>query len=165
MGCDIHLRVERRTKDGSWEVVRPGLHPNWFDEGDAAPIEEWPTPRNYYFFALCAGVRNYYQPRVEPIADPRGLPADMASRVDAAEQFGCFEEADAAGISDLGDHSFTWLLLSELQAGLDRLLTTGNEHPVFGRHLIASEYIQLIREEWPKLGDPDNVRIIMGFDS
>lgn len=45
---------------------------------------------------------------------------------------------------------------------------------VYGQHSwsrpsvegISDAYVRLIREEWPKLAaDPDDVRIIMGFDS
>jgi hypothetical protein len=49
----------------------------------------------YGMYGFLANVRNYSD--VPPLAQPRGLPADLD-----------------AGNEDLGDHSFSWLSLSEL---------------------------------------------------
>jgi hypothetical protein len=59
MGCDIHSHVEVRKGD-YWEDVE--FHPF--------------RDRSYGVFALLAGVRNYSA--VTPIAEPRGLPYDLA---------------------------------------------------------------------------------------
>lgn len=155
MGCDIHFRVERRDKSGRWETVQPGLYPHPWREGEK--VQDWPTPRQYLFFARLADVRNYDESDyVEPVAPRRGLPEDMASKPFADEEFGDrYEDADAVGLSWLGDHSFSWATLRELQEGF-----AGE-----WRERICEEYVRLIFEDWPKLGDPDNVRVIFGFDS
>lgn len=236
MGTDIHIRVERKNDSGKWEVVKPGPQPYTYGR-DGETREDWPTPRNYFFFALVAGVRNgtgfagvkTHEPIV-PLSEPRGLPDDMASAVDADEGYEGYEDADAAGVANLGDHSFTWALLSELQEKLTdaegqlvrrtgvvdlfelAAMPTPTDQPkswaggVSGSRVIEipfelawemsrvpsvveeaansgllfvaryewrtpmpgcvdEAYRRLIFEEWPKFGSPENVRVIMGFDS
>lgn len=58
MGCDIHIRAERKSGD-KWEVIP-----------DLAPFD-W---RSYGMFEFLANVRNYSA--VPPISEPRGLPTD-----------------------------------------------------------------------------------------
>ncbi|MCB6366621.1 hypothetical protein LI291_10600 [Intestinibacillus massiliensis] len=65
MGCDIHVHIEVQNEAGKW------LH-------HSAPD----VKRDYGLFALMAGVRNYG--KVQPIAEPRGLPDDI-SEVTSAE--------------------------------------------------------------------------------
>lgn len=234
VGTDIHIRVERKNEQGVWEVVKPGQQPCPYSD-NGATHEDWPTPRNCLFFALVANARNGFgfagvptHEPITPIAEPRGLPTDMAFPFDADEAFEKYEDADAARVAWLGDHSHTWLLLSELQAGMQTALPghrTGIvELPILAkldnpqaqpeswsgdissprlirlpfdlawemsripavveaaaksgllivtRHPwtidsfegIDEAYRRLIFEEWPKLGKPEDVRIIMGFDS
>jgi hypothetical protein len=57
-------------------------------------------PRNYRVYGFLAGVRNYSA--VKPIAEQRGLPADIIF--------------DASGGPYLGYHSFSWLSVAELEA-------------------------------------------------
>jgi hypothetical protein len=59
MGCDIHWHSEIKV-DGVWHH-------------HSAPR----VPRDYWLFALLAGVRNY-ENAVEPISKPRGLPDDIS---------------------------------------------------------------------------------------
>jgi hypothetical protein len=91
MGCDIHMVVQVRDGD-SWHTQdMHGGH----------------VGRNYSLFAILADVRNGLGfagcdtgDRFESIAPGRGLPKDFA-------------------LSDddwLGEHSFTWMLLSEIEA-------------------------------------------------
>jgi hypothetical protein len=56
--------------------------------------------RNYVVFAVLAGVRN--RQNIKPISEPRGLPDDLS------------EEARRS--AERGDHSHSWLLLSEVRA-------------------------------------------------
>jgi hypothetical protein len=81
MGCDIHTRAEKRVA-GKWTVI-DGFRP--FD---------W---RDYRMYGFLADVRNYSA--VPPIAEPRGLPSDMAP---------------APPFEYLGDHTFSWLSVKEL---------------------------------------------------
>lgn len=133
MGCDIHLAVERRTPNG-WERVLPPpeVYDPWLKEqaeketGDTRYYRErvkyvWFDDRNYNLFAVLANVRNYFG--FVPISEPRGLPNDLSpalrklsgDEVDAldAEVIGDEDAEDAHDIS-LGDHSFSWLTISEL---------------------------------------------------
>lgn len=67
MGCDIHLRVERRRK------VNP--YPYYKNEWNDVGFEGEFTSRIYGMFARMAGVRGNGTNKVE--FKPRGLPEDM----------------------------------------------------------------------------------------
>lgn len=100
MGCDIHVLVERRTsRDAPWEAVQTSDYPECID---------W---RNYALFGMLADVRNDAG-LVTPICEPRGLPADLSVAVDDE---GCVSFADG-DVVWLGDHSFSWLTLADLDA-------------------------------------------------
>lgn len=82
MGCDIHFYVETRNKKGNWKSAD-----NWlFDNQGGRQLygvinKKWINnsfydARNYQFFAILAGVRNYDD--ITPIDSPRGVP-DNAS--------------------------------------------------------------------------------------
>ena len=97
MGCDIHLFVERREKDGTWRPVPPpGMEPG-------SITLSWDFRRCYFAFALLAGVRNSWT--LEPIVEPRGLPDDL-----------CPELKKQALMDDSEIHTHSWLTLSELLA-------------------------------------------------
>ncbi len=84
MGCDIHCFTEVRI-NGAWHL---------WDQPDIG--------RNYHLFTRMANVRNYAD-EIKPIADPRGLPADIG----AATAFAYSEwEEDA--------HSMSWLSIEEV---------------------------------------------------
>ncbi len=57
MGCDIHVHTEVKI-NGEWYHLG---HPR--------------VGRDYELFSKMAGVRNY-DPIIEPLAEPRGVPAD-----------------------------------------------------------------------------------------
>lgn len=103
MGCDIHLRVQKRV-DGQW-VFAEEMIPDKYEEGGLTP-ERWYSGRNYRLFAMLADVRNGVGfagvdtgDRFNPIAEQRGLPDGIDT---GGEEYW------------FGDHSFSWLLLSEL---------------------------------------------------
>lgn len=101
MGCDIHSVIQRKGYRG-WETVA-------LDVGD---------DRNYDSFAVYANVRNGRAfagvstgEGWIPISEPRGLPVDFATRA--------LDEEETRGNTAyqwMGDHSHSWLLLSELRA-------------------------------------------------
>jgi hypothetical protein len=100
MGCDIHS-VAQVNKDGKWRTVAHRVA----DDN-----------RNYDTFAVYADVRNGRGfagvPTGEgwkPIADPRGIPDDFE-----------IWEAGHCG-TYMGDHSHSWLLLSEIRAAWEAL--------------------------------------------
>jgi hypothetical protein len=88
MGCDIHAHVEVKI-DGQWK--------HWSNLN---------IRRCYELFAKMANVRNYEydDERVEPIAEPRGLPLDMTDLTAMdANRWGC------------DGHSHSWLSGSEMK--------------------------------------------------
>lgn len=100
MGCDIHSVAI----DTNGKPIEGG---NWADGAEANEGKHWFTGegepfgwRNYGVFGFLAGVRNYSG--IAPISEPRGLPADIA--------------APHGDEHWLGDHSFSWLSVSELEA-------------------------------------------------
>jgi hypothetical protein len=127
MGCDIHMVVQVR-RNGVWTALKDLDVPcnacggtkrvangeklracevcevwdgkNWVSTGKT-PIYE---NRNYSVFAVLAGVRN--RDKITPISKPKGLPPDFEV-VD--EHYTMFDK-------DMGDHSYSWLTLAELQA-------------------------------------------------
>lgn len=178
MGCDIHMIVQRKQKWDSgnayWSTKLP---PVWWprDAWDAEQIatytaqlplasaarmlayylSRWYSGRNYDLFGVLANVRN--SANWPSIAPRRGLPGGF----DPALEDDC----------DLGDHSFTWMTLTEVLA-YDWKGTTAT----FEREGTVSAYDccrewcdmtlpALVRqaEEWGV--SHDDVRLVMGFDS
>lgn len=95
MGTDIHTLYQKQREDKSWEEV----------ELD----DQYDFYRNYVWFAILADVRNGYgfagverHTPLEPISEPRGIPPDMADY-----------DGECSSVW-LGDHSFSWLMLSEI---------------------------------------------------
>lgn len=102
MGCDIHSAAI----DANGNVLFGG---KWADGSEANPNSPWMVGdgepfgwRNYGVFSFLAGVRNYSD--VPPLSEPRGLPDDL--KVPDGED----------GEFWLGDHSYSWLSVAELEA-------------------------------------------------
>ena len=103
MGTDIHGRLQfRYSKDSPYQ--------------DGGAIEDG---RNYRVFAMLAGVRNGFgfagvetHVPLEPISEPRGLPEHLGIKDTNYETSPItttyFSE------DEFGDHSFSWVTLSEL---------------------------------------------------
>lgn len=164
MGCDIELFVERRAGFGKpWEPVAvksacSSRHPDgakgchWCR---GTGLEIGYNTRSYLTFSHLAGVRNYED--VIPIDKPRGLPDDMSELLQrVSRDYLSTDECDAIteeyGESWLGDHSHSWLTLTELDAH--------NWGEAKHTHFVEV-FLPALRE----LGDPMNVRIVFGFDS
>jgi hypothetical protein len=99
MGCDIHLYVEKRLKNGDWAFVRnlnegingEGLRP-WGGQGRSVGGHWGLSGRNYNLFSRLAGVRG-------PGPAPKGLPNNVSEFL--------YEEHMSYG----GDaHSASWTL-------------------------------------------------------
>ena len=114
MGCDIHLAVEL-WRNGRWtNTPRPDTLEMPFE--DLLDPEDWWWVRSYCLFGVLAGVRSQH---VTPIAEPRGFPADADPvsvdedkwNVRAHPQYGEYHPNVASG-----DHTPSWLLLSEVYA-------------------------------------------------
>lgn len=175
MGCDIHLMAQRKTESG-WETAEcpRDVADEWIreqhekrpdDEWYAARIKHaWFNDRYYALFAALAGVRNGFgfagipthQPLV-PISEPRGLPDDLLAVA-----------ADDHELPDgywLGDHSHSWLTLREvLDYDWDRELVwpDGSTTPL--RECVG-DFLTRTVPALRSVGEPDDVRIVFGFDS
>lgn len=159
MGADIHLITQVRQPDGTWTDQAPvwtctackgtGKYGDldrclWCNStGKCGNYDD----RSYRVFSILADVRNYDD--IEPIARPRGLPADFTlGDVDEdGEPVG--GEKYHAGVW-MGDHSFSWLTLAELRARTD--WPEGN---------FRDNFLPALAQ----LGAPADVRIVFGFDS
>lgn len=135
MGCDIHLTVEQRGDDGVWRRVLPsqGLGCKWCQEtrlidkdGELGAYDKmrerecWECGRQYPAFAVLANVRNGYGfggietgEAITPVAEPRGLPEDVSAEVRALYDDESYNDADPKFW--LGDHSWSWVTLRELE--------------------------------------------------
>lgn len=71
MGCNIHLLIEKKNKNGCWENVT--LYEKLNDTSFEV-VELW--ERDYIFYSLIANVRNYDD--LKFISKPRGLPNDIS---------------------------------------------------------------------------------------
>lgn len=137
MGTDIHLQVERQNEDGSWKRV-PHIENvcSWCDgeqeysngtkcfgcNGSGKRFQPYFDDRNYSLFGILADVRNGFGfggcdtgDGFVPISEPRGLPDDLSPEI--AENIRT--DGGAAEYGDpqyfwMGDHSHSWLLLSEI---------------------------------------------------
>lgn len=122
MGTDIHYVFQKKIQDSksqeSWETLNLdyGFHKNE-TTGDYEDGEYY-IGRHYLLFAVIAGVRNGYgfagsyrhEPLI-PIAQRRGLPDGVRDECDRPN---VPDDSDTTEYCELGDHSFTWLLGSEI---------------------------------------------------
>lgn len=103
MGCDIHGHIEGAYKDSTdWELIALG---------------ELCLPRDYVLFGALAGVRDN---SIVPVVPPRGSPKD-----------GCWVCDPEAGDPhfDLGDHTFSWLTLDEVEEAERRMKAVAPDDP------------------------------------
>lgn len=124
--------------------VRFNKDASYFDDG---PIED---SRNYLVFSMLAGVRDRYG--VRAIDQPRGIPEDF--------------EGD---IYSLGDHSFSWLTISEILAwdGWDEkpdCLPNNTFREACAVFRAWLDWLALKHSTWLR-DDPAAVRLVFGFDS
>lgn len=190
MGCDIHVKIEKRI-DGVWTNVPwtsadARTYGYKHDPTDALEVPDYFDARNYNLFAILAGVRQgTWGDNIPPIAEPRDIPEDSPM----------FHMSHADMEYSLGDHSFSFVTLRELldydwnatytyhasvsKEQADAMLLTGGpptEWCAYGTNKVPVSWEATRRHavhEWPdlvlpvlqQLGDPDNVRLVFGFDS
>jgi len=158
MGCDIHSICE---------VFNPQTN-TWERTGDLFPLDKYdrehfkkdlgPEPfstRNYGLFGFLANVRNMSE--CTPLRYSRGLPPEYANY---------WESNNSHNSLYLGDHSFSWLLLSEL------LNFDYSKEFYDQRYKERRTYKDLVGEKFftsleimKTLGPPEHVRVVFGFDS
>lgn len=152
MGCDIHIAVE--AFDGErWRAV-PDAYDlyGWRRRGD----RDRPDDRVYSLFALLAGVRSSEDG--DGLFGGRGLPEDWDVSGFAEWYLTATHKewpGDDESGPDIGEHSFSWALASEL------LTVDWTEvGPQFQRWLHGPRMTALIHEH-----GADKVRMVFGFDS
>lgn len=173
MGCDIHIYAEVKS-NGKWER-------------SLVPI---PDDRNYRSFAKLANVRNYStNPEIVPLSEPRGLPDDCATFDDDLE---C-ENPEHVWLGDHSFSWLTLAELRSIDL-CEPVTMTGLVKPEVAENYVKygwepEEWCQgsndktLVSLEWtiplckaasliPRiimtlvpLGEPDNVRVVFGFDN
>lgn len=112
MGCDIHVFVEQLDDKGVWcKLDEPSIEIYKDQNGNPVMYDTWYFGRNYALFSMLADVRNGYGfagcdtgDPVEPISEPRGLPADVSPEI--------FKEHQEWGYDA---HSATYFTLRELR--------------------------------------------------
>lgn len=155
MGCGIHCFVERRHKHGDWEIVpftMMGMEkfPNIIEYDEYHTDMDkltWPIERNYFLFAILAGVRNYWTSItdgtvVKPIAEGRGLPPDVSDKIKELHE-SLDRDAYSATWVDISDiKSYDWLRL--------RIVEDGFTEKEF------KSYLNNGTHEWEKIFAPAN---------
>jgi len=142
MSTDIFPQVQRRAQ-GSWNnVTLP------------EPADKVLNERNYEVFSVLADVRNHYG--VPPICPPKGPPPERVGSSPAPDDV---------------FHSETWLTLAELQAYdwtggpiWNGLVKPFRAEP-YPLHEVTARFRETILPALAALGDPDDVRVQMIFDS
>lgn len=144
MGCDSHVIVEVRRKNGLWGIAE-NKNECFKDKDDGLTweqrYEQWPEiikllgSRDYCLFSIIADVRN--DGSITPLWPNRGLPDDVSAKT--AKEFPL----------DSDYHSHTFFTLAELKAvGWEDIALVGG-HVI----LFADQY-----QEWKETGKvPDDV--------
>lgn len=120
MGCDIHIYVERKCRDGWYncDYFVPNINYNG-NNSEYVRIETY-GGRNYSLFATLANVRNYGNTYF--ICEPKGFPDDASEYVE--------KEHDSWGWDA---HSASYLTLQEL------IDFQNEKHPLKHRGMISPE--------------------------
>jgi len=111
MGTDIHT-IAQVKKDEKWETVAHNIGDEW---------------RSYHSYAVLAGVRNGLSLagmkifKWQPISLPRGLPEDLDLVDQEVSIEPYFDGYETRKTKWLGDHSHSWLTLSELSTHLEKI--------------------------------------------
>jgi hypothetical protein len=167
MSTDITLCVEKKS-EGKWISAFPWVMSGWLertgseeekkDEAYFCQNYGFHIDRNYAFFAVLADVRNKWG--FPPISQPRGLPNDASKKV-------------RVHIETCSDHSYSWLLLSELLAfdwyarPIPPPNTVPNEWEDLGGTFChaCQDFVERVLPFLNAVGAPEDVRIVFGFDS
>lgn len=164
MGADIHIEVFVQFDYGNNPVQRVSPPPPWYwERGEVRFTSQlaprWPDDRDYYVFNALAGVRG-----CEPVVAPRGLPAFLRYDDDANRVIWKYENIDSLMDEELGfylgEHSFTWFTLAELQN-----FRWPEEPNVRWTHQFREVFIPMLEVLASRGVPPGNIIVVMGFDS
>lgn len=139
MGTDIHICIQVQNDNGEWSEIpyHRELYPHEIEEGrqypEGIPIAPYMlTGRSYNAFAILADVRNGSGfARIKTgdgwpsISSGRGWPAGFdRTKVFPDPRYVHDGDSDSLEPRYMGDHSYTWVMLSELKAyGWDDIST------------------------------------------
>lgn len=153
MGCDIHLCVEVK-KDGQWVSVDKWttVPPNDDEDGYTTVDydDRFYSGRNYVLFGVLAGVRVNDVPQIAPL---RGLP--LCTSPEVTKYFKGWG-------NDI--HSLSVLSLRELLAYDWGFVVRDYDGPESLKSICASFCDRTI-PKLKALGNPEDVRIVFGFDN
>jgi len=151
LGCDIHLAIETRNKEGKWEWAKKDQLKE-FPYGDKSVADSFLSDRNYSLFGFLFGVRNESINPWPPFVR-RGIPDDSYFKDILEETYW------------LGDHSFTYFTKKEWDEQVMKFsnvvsaLTQIDPGFLWGMNKLLSSYY-----DW-KYDNGEGVRVIVGFDN
>lgn len=150
MGCDIHFYVEKKDGD-KWVSADKWTPSRWDGSLEVKHEDSFYDDRNYILFSVLADVRNFRDTRINPISEPRGVPDDATQEVRDAVFF-------------YGDHSHSWLLVSEIEAydWNQDIEDNGSSFNIKDR---CMKFLEETLSRMKALGDSDKVRCVFGFDN
>ena len=155
MGTDINPVIEY-CDEGEWHLAvnREGL---WYQ-------------RCYVSFAILADMRNGWG--VKPIAATRGIPHDWSPELELLHKAG-----DTDGCSPIGEHSFSWVTLAEVEAyeSGPMLFDKPGDLDLYAKATTLRKLADSMRLVWdaqrwhlgenPRIPRGQAVRLVFGFDS
>lgn len=168
MGCDIHLVTQVQQADGSWQCVAPDrpcfcvtteMLTTAISGGQCPYCRSTGSLGNeilegYWLFSVLGNVRNHRE--LPLVSEPRGIP----------EGFALVDETVSIEGREvwLGKHSYSWLLLSELEAYDWAGLRDGKNGLEFDP--CECDFYQGFMPALARLSESsERVRIVFGFDN
>lgn len=150
MGCDIHIRIEVQETGGKWREIPWRSTAHCGPEAIGEPMPRIFDDRDYQLFGCLADVRREGDPYA--IAPSRGEPPDAARPYDACDTDDYGTAQDSGHSKEMGDHSFTWVGLDELE-----------RYPFSERLMV--EWAQPVLMRLREIAQGRPLRLLLGFDS
>lgn len=189
MGCDIHALAEVR-KNGKWQAVTDEVFPEVYYNPDSKSeyfhrefTADPYSGRNYFLFAMLADARNHHD--LVPFSELKGVPDDASPEwlKEVDDWGGDMHSMSWYTLRELQeapwDKTFTWVTLTTPEAA-KKYQETG-EWPDWTFRASTEPTKQISREmtyheaagffydktlaALANLGDPDDVRLVFGFDN
>jgi hypothetical protein len=167
MGCDIHSLVQtRKGPTAPWVAVKELPVPEDWAQYYGTKGHEAFYGRDYSLFAFLAGVRNYAE--CTPICPQKDLPRDIVDGAYIDPKYGFdYHYVIDGKPTYIGDHSYSWLTLRELlNFNYDQWFSDEREkmYRTYRDFLAGSDLWRVI-DVMKGLGEPENVRVVFGFDN
>jgi hypothetical protein len=167
MGTGIHVYVEVRYyrfddlnwEKGVWTSVDKWTQNPYYYLYPENKEPEWQVDiedsrfceKNYFLFSILANVRNLEG--IVPLSMPRGIPENVSGEIKRVSDS---EGTDA--------HSHSWLTLKELlNFNWNQVFTFDGKEYSYSQ--CAENFLTEFIPELQRLGDKDDVRIVLWFDN